>query len=339
MKVNLISRGLLALSSILLISIFFFPLWKIQLIAPQYPEGLTLYIWINKITGKTDFDLYNINLLNHYVGMKPVPSSIPEQKIMPIIGGILIIFGMFSSIFNKRILLYIYSLMLIICAILGLGDFYRWEYEYGHNLDPDAPIKMDPFQPPLIGTKQLLNFTVSSFPHTAGYLAIISVILSFIAIIIDVKLYKKGITSINLIYLLFSVFSCNVKNEPEPIKINEDVCNLCKMVIMDKKFAAQIITKKGKVYKFDSIECMIAYYNKNEKDIEKAYVTNFLNPDEFIDAKNAVYLRAPEIKSPMGMNLSAYKSLDDASKVSKEGEILDFEKLRNLIKKEFHFHH
>lgn len=193
MKMHLVSRGLLALSSILLISIYFFPLWKIHLIAPQYPEGLTMYIWIDKITGKTEFDLYNINLLNHYVGMKHVPSSIPEQKFMPIIGGFLIIFGLFSSIVNKRALLYIYFIMLTISAILGLADFYKWEYDYGHNLDPNAPIKMEPFQPPLIGIKHLLNFTVASLPHTAGYLAIISVILAFIAIIVDIKFCKKEV--------------------------------------------------------------------------------------------------------------------------------------------------
>ncbi|MEO0197509.1 MAG: nitrous oxide reductase accessory protein NosL [candidate division WOR-3 bacterium] len=141
-------------------------------------------------------------------------------------------------------------------------------------------------------------------------------------------------------FLILFILSCKVQYKPEPIKVGEDICSYCKMVIMDKKFSAEIITKKGKVYKFDAIECMIAYYNENEEDIEKTYVTNFLNPDEFLDAKTAIYLRTPHIKSPMGMNLSAYKNIESAKKMleSKEGEILNWEEVRNIMKKE-HFHH
>ncbi len=69
---NPISRGLEALASLLLVGVFFFPLWKISLVAPQYPEGLSMYIWVNDIKGGTEHDLYNINLLNHYIGMKPI---------------------------------------------------------------------------------------------------------------------------------------------------------------------------------------------------------------------------------------------------------------------------
>ena len=193
---NIVSRGLLALASLLLILTYFFPLWKIELLAPQYPEGLRMFIWVNKITGGTEFDLNNINLLNHYIGMKPIePDSIPELKILPFILGFLIAFGFVSALLGKRILLYVWVLSFVILAILGLADFYRWEYEYGHNLDPNAPIKIPglSYQPPLIGTKQLLNIVASSFPHVGSYIAGGALLLGIVAIIFDIKLSKFGV--------------------------------------------------------------------------------------------------------------------------------------------------
>jgi len=187
---NKISRGLLALSSLLLILVYFFPLWRIELIAPQYPEGLRMFIWVNKITGGTEFDLYNINLLNLYIGMKTItPESIPELKIMPFIVGFLILFGLVSAFIGKRVLLYAWVLVFVLLGIAGLVDFYKWEYDYGHNLDPNAPIKIPglAYQPPLIGTKQLLNMMASSFPDIGGYIAIASLLLGFVALIIDMR--------------------------------------------------------------------------------------------------------------------------------------------------------
>lgn len=191
---NALSRGLLALSSLLLVLTYFFPLWRIQLIAPQYPEGLRMYIWVNKITGGTEFDLYNINLLNHYIGMKHIdPNAVPELKILPFVIGFLILFGFISALLGKRALLYAWVLSFIAFGIVGLADFYKWEYDYGHNLDPNAPIKIPglAYQPPLIGTKQLLNMTASSFPDLGGYIAITSLLLGILAVALDLKLSRK----------------------------------------------------------------------------------------------------------------------------------------------------
>ena len=333
---NLISRGLLALSSFLLVLVYLFPLWKIELIAPQYPEGLRMYIWINKITGETKYDLHNINLLNHYIGMKPItPEAIPELKIMPFLVGFLILFGLLTSLLGKRKLLYAWFITFILLSIAGLVDFYKWGYDYGHNLDPNAPIKIPglSYQPPLIGTKQLLNITASSFPDVGGYIAVASLLLGLLAIAVDIKLPKPMLF---LVFLSPLFFSCRGEG-PIPIRLGEDACEYCKMVIADERFAAEVITKKGKVYKFDAIECMVGYYNENEENIKKAYVINFLNPKEFLEAEKAVYIRSPDIRSPMGMNLSAYKSKKEAEDKlkDKQGEILNWTELRELIRKEY----
>ncbi|SNZ16662.1 hypothetical protein [Hydrogenobacter hydrogenophilus] len=187
---SMISRGLLALASLLLVLTYFFPLWRIQLVAPQYPEGLRMYIWVNKITGGTEFDLYNINLLNHYIGMKPIdPNAIPELKILPFVIGFLIAFGIVSSIAGKRLLLYAWVITFVVLAIIGFADFYKWEYDYGHNLDPNAPIKIPglAYQPPIIGTKQLLNMTASSFPDVGGYIAVASLLLGILAVVLELR--------------------------------------------------------------------------------------------------------------------------------------------------------
>ncbi len=135
-------------------------------------------------------------------------------------------------------------------------------------------------------------------------------------------------------------FSCRGER-PEPIRLGEDVCEYCKMVIADERFVAEVITKKGRVYKFDSIECMVGYFNENEEDIRKAYVVNFLNPREFIPAEEAVYVKSPDIRSPMGMNLSAYINEEEARKIleGKRGDVLRWESLREFIRKEYKFSH
>jgi len=192
---NILSRGLLALASLLLILTYFLPLWRIELVAPQYPEGLRMFIWVNRITGGTEFDLYNINLLNHYIGMKPIePEAIPELKILPFIIGFLIAFGLLSAILGKRVLLYAWVITFVLLGVAGLADFYKWEYDYGHNLDPNAPIKIPglAYQPPLIGTRQLLNMLASSFPDVGGYIAVVSLFIGFLAIAMDLRFSEAG---------------------------------------------------------------------------------------------------------------------------------------------------
>ncbi|EDP74728.1 hypothetical protein [Hydrogenivirga sp. 128-5-R1-1] len=185
---NLISRGLLALASLLLIGVFFVPLWKITLTAPQYPEGLGMLIWVNDITGEKPHDLYNINLLNHYIGMKYIePEKIPELKVMPIIFGFMVILGLIGAVTGKRKILKVWVLLFVVFGVLGIIDFYRWEYDYGHNLDPNAPLKIPglAYQPPLIGCKTLLNMQACSWPDTGAYIAVVSLVLGVLALVVS----------------------------------------------------------------------------------------------------------------------------------------------------------
>lgn len=185
----MLKRLLLVSASLSIIGTFFSPLWEILFYAPQYPEGLGMLIHINKITGLHEHDIEIINDLNHYIGMAIIDqNSIPELKIMPYIAVFMIVFGIIASIVNNRWITLLWTLILTLLGIAGLTDFYIWEYNYGHNLDPSAPIKVDPFQPAFIGHKPFLNFDIYSFPHIGGAFLGASIILGWLSVL----LYFRG---------------------------------------------------------------------------------------------------------------------------------------------------
>lgn len=159
-----------------LITLWFFPMWRIDLKAPQYPGGLTMTIWINDV--KDDVDV--INGLNHYIGMHTIKKEDFKEFIyLPITILLFMGLGIFVFLWNRKIGYYIWTLLFTIIGLFSFYDFYRWEYDYGHNLDPNAPIQVPDmsYQPPLIGYKKLLNFEVLSQPHIAGWFYILSGVL------------------------------------------------------------------------------------------------------------------------------------------------------------------
>ena len=190
-RLSSLSRALVAVASVLLIGLFVFPLWHVRLTAPQYPEGLGMNIRINTVEGAAETDLNNINGLNHYIGMKRIdPDAIPELRFMPWIVGGLILSGLVVAAAARRRVLYAWLAGFLALGVLGLVDFWRWEYDYGHNLDAATAIIKIPgmsYQPPLIGTKQLLNFQAVSLPAAGGILAGIAFALGLIAVIQTVR--------------------------------------------------------------------------------------------------------------------------------------------------------
>jgi copper chaperone NosL len=184
-----ITKILVIVSSLAMITAFFNPIWDIDLEAPQYPEGLGMQIWLNKITG----DLQTINGLNHYIGMKKIePDSIKELTIMPYILGFLILAGVASGISGKRKLFAAWVIIFIIAGIAGGVDFYMWEYDYGHDLDPTAAIIVPgmSYQPPLIGSKELLNFVAHSYPASGGMVVIGAGLLGLLLLMYEMKFNK-----------------------------------------------------------------------------------------------------------------------------------------------------
>jgi copper chaperone NosL len=148
---------------------------------------------LDQISGLKPNDLQSINGLNHYIGMKEIiPDSIPELKIMPYIIVFMIIFGLFNAYMKNRKLVYIWLILFVVLGAVGLYDFYMWAYDYGHNLNPNAPIKVPgmTYQPPIIGSKQLLNISAVSLPSVAAIIIFISIFLNIAALYIDSKRKK-----------------------------------------------------------------------------------------------------------------------------------------------------
>lgn len=190
-KLKTSTRIIIAIASLAMISAYYVPLWQILMWAPQYPEGLEMKIWIDNLSG----DVKIISALNHYIGMRHIEVSMfPEFKYMIYIVGALIGFGLLTSLVNRRFMLVAFGSLIIASGIAALVDFYLWGYDYGHNLDPTAPIVVPgmAYQPPVIGTKQLLNFTAFSGPDIGGWIFLVIGITIIGLLALEIFKYGKS---------------------------------------------------------------------------------------------------------------------------------------------------
>jgi hypothetical protein len=164
-------RALALAAALLVLPTYLFPLWNLTMFAPQYGEGLRLDIYSYKLQGgNAGQDLKEINLLNHYIGMRDLAvDDFTEFKWMPFVLGVLALLFLRAAVVG-RVLDLVDSI-----AVFGyFGLFSLWSfayklYRYGHDLAPTAPVKVDPFMPPLFGGQQLANFEVYSYPSAGSW--------------------------------------------------------------------------------------------------------------------------------------------------------------------------
>ncbi|MBX3163015.1 MAG: nitrous oxide reductase accessory protein NosL [Bacteroidetes bacterium] len=316
-KISNLSRMALLLSALFLIVSLFVPIWQIDLDAPQYPEGLGLKIWANKIAGDVDI----INGLNHYIGMKELHTDdFMEFTVLPYIIGAFVLFFLLSALMGKRKWLHTSLIAFVIFGIVAMVDFWKWEYDYGHNLSPNAAIIVPgmAYQPPLIGFKQLLNFGAYSVPDIGGWLFVAAGLLLVFATAKENGWLKKlsrkktNASLVGISFLAVVLSSCGTETV-QPIKLNTDNCDFCRMTISDGKFAAEVITQKGRAYKFDDLSCMLGYVAEQAKgSIKSYYINDYLKDNELIDATSAWYVYDEEFRSPMGGNTAAFSSQETA---------------------------
>ena len=183
---------LMMIGSAMLLGLFVFPMWNIRLGAPQYPEPLGIDIHVNGLRGESEFDIQNIDGLNHYIGMKtlPKPDDMWEFSVFPkvvlgmsavgILIGLLAFLGKLSPIWFL-----LWFIAMSVLGALGIYDFNLWLVSYGTDLDPHAILKLvnpdgTPMQynPPLIGHKRLLNFDAYSYPRLGGIMLGIGILFS-----------------------------------------------------------------------------------------------------------------------------------------------------------------
>lgn len=316
--------GSLYVASLSLIATYFLPLWRIDLWAPQYPEGLSMQIWLDKLSGQVEI----INGLNHYIGMAHIKEEMfPEFQYLSYIVAFYIVFGLLTAFLKSRKMLVSYLVLLILAGVAALYDFWSWGYEYGHNLSPDAAIKVPgmSYQPPLLGYKELLNFGAYSIPAAGGWVFISVGVVAILLVAYETYQPKSTVRPKNIalsallmlsLGTMVSLQSC--AQSPEPIRYGKDACVFCKMTIMDKKYAAEIVTNKGKVFKFDDLSCMVKYIKTSQlKEEELAFivVNDYNNPGELIDVKTATFLSSKDLRSPMRGDVAAFsvKSFATAS--------------------------
>ncbi len=344
-RMSIVSRIIIAIGSLTLIIIYFVPAWSIYLIAPQYPEGLSMQIWLYKITGQVEI----INGLNHYIGMKHIKAEMfPEFGYLVYILGFFILFGITIAVTGNRKLLFAYLVLSVIGAIAALVDFYLWGYDYGHDLDPTAAIQVPglSYQPPVIGHKKLLNFDSYSYPDTGGWIIVAVTSVFFITWFLEwrknkkqstMRPHKKIAVAVPAVIALFFLTACNPT--PEKIVIGKDDCVECKMTIMDPKFGGEIVTKTGKAYKFDDVHCIAVFLKRRGvelSDIDQTLFVDYNNPHEFIKVSSAEFVVSSQLKSPMGGHAAAFKNESEAKKKAAEiqgSKTTDWATLYNILVK------
>jgi len=328
MTLSKTTRILLGVASLTLIVTYFVPLWQILLWAPQYPEGLTMKIWHNNLSGQIDI----INGLNHYIGMKHISVEMfPEFKYIGLLLGFLAAVGLAAAVFGSGRTLFFFTLLSYIYGVAAMWDFWRWGYEYGHNLDPKAAIIVPDmsYQPPLIGYKNLLNFTSYSGPDTGAWVIIgvclLATVLWWWEFFKSRKKKKlsgamaRKIGGVAALFALLSFTSCDTG--PEPIRYGKDNCHHCKMTLTDKRFGAEIVTKKGKIFKFDDLNCLVNFLKSGEvpaENIAQTLSVDFKKTGQFVDVYQAFFLGNEAIKSPMRADVASFSEQKDLDAVKSE---------------------
>jgi hypothetical protein len=167
------SRLALLLAALILLPVYFFPLWNMTFRSNQYLDGLVLYIYAFELQGgKTPNrdDLREINSLNHYIGMRPLlESDFSELVWLPFAIGALMLLTLRALVIGKMANVIDVFVLFSYFGLFSLWSFYHRLYIYGHNLDPTAAIKVPPFTPPIFGAKQIANFSVTSYPEIASF--------------------------------------------------------------------------------------------------------------------------------------------------------------------------
>ena len=316
------TRVLTGVAALGMIAAIYLPIWKIELAAPQYPEGLYMNIWADKMGGDVDI----INGLNHYIGMKTLHANeFVEFTVLPYIIWSLVGLGLLTAILNRKKIFFAYFTVVLLFAVVAMADFYRWEYNYGHNLNPEAPIQVpgQSYQPPLIGYKQLLNFGAYSIPDKGGWAIVGSGILLLGGVVIEkMKSAREKKSKINVTtklvpaaLIVFALTMMGCTSGPEQIRFGKDPCDHCKMTIMDKKFGGELVTSKGKVYRFDDAQCLIDFMKSDAipKDAQfTVYLLDYSGDGSFIPSDKAFLVKSEALHTPMGGNIAAFK--DEASR-------------------------
>ncbi len=179
---------LFLIAALLLIASIFLPYWKMTLQAPQYPKGLSITAYINKLTG----DVGELDGLNHYIGMRPLAEAAQLERSLSIAAVSVLSLLLVAAIFIHSKYTVLLALPAILYPFIFLGDMYFWLRNFGLNLDPTAPFSnsIKPFVPPILGVGKLAQFVTIAEVQSGFYLALMASISILIGLYFQRQAYK-----------------------------------------------------------------------------------------------------------------------------------------------------
>jgi copper chaperone NosL len=364
------ARWMLLLAALLLVPAFTLPLWSIRLVAPQYNDGLGMYIGVRDIWGHTPHDIQNINILNHYIGMKPiVPAEVDLLQFMPIALAVLIGGAILTALIGRRWAIASWLGVFAAFGVAGFHEFYSWNYDYGHNLSPDAPIKVPgmTYQPPIIGSTTLLTIRASSYPSWGTFFVTLAFALGVAGLVFgsNTALLERTMGRLRAsagrlagtgrvagagrlagaaaLLLAVSVAACDsVPQRAQAAEFAPDqpACDYCDGVIPEQRFGGELVTRGGERFRFMSVECLAGFIvsgRVEQSDIRSVQVVDYAHGERLIDATTAHYVRSEQRKSPNGLNLLATETDKVAHNLHFffHGTRLDWEGVLELVREEW----
>lgn len=337
-KISTISRIMLAVGALALLAMLKLPIWNIYLTAPQYPEGLEMKIWHNTLTG----DVKIISALNHYIGMRAISVEMfPEFQylgtVIMAVAGVCFVLALIGRWWSALM----YWLVLAVADSLALYDFWRWGYDYGHNLDPTAPIIIPgmAYQPPVLGYKKLLNFEAWSMPDAGGWILMGVTGISLLVVVYEwwrnrrkPAVQQPKSAAMTAAAFLLPLFFWQCSTGPRPIKYGQDACAFCKMTLMDKHYGAEVVTKKGKVYVLDDVNCLARFLKNGgvkPENVAGRYITDYAHTGALLEVEKAVFLYSDHLKTPMASGVAAFANEQDLNAIKSQtgGEMLRWEQV------------
>jgi copper chaperone NosL len=368
------SRLLLVLAALLLIPVFSLPLWSIRIVAPQYNDGLGMFIGLSDIRGHQEHDIQNINILNHYIGMKPiVPAEVDVLQVMPLAVMALIGLGLVAAAVNRRWVTAAWLVAFVVLGTAGMHEFYSWNYDYGHNLSPDAPIKVPgmSYVPPIMGTKTLLTIKASSWPSWGSFFLLLSFGAGVAALLAGRRgasaergtsaerstpaargpaAGRSGAPVAAAAIALLVLTGCGsaaaggaaaaAAAPADFAAADGDACAYCDGAIPAERFGGELTTRSGETYRFMSVECLAGFVAAGRiapEQVAGMYVVDYNDGERLIDAASALYVRSEYRKSPNGLNLLA----TDTEKIARNlhfffgGSRLGWPEVVELVRREW----
>lgn len=341
---------LMVVAGLALLPVFWLPLWSIGIVAPQYKDGMGMFIGLRDIWGHSEHDIQNINILNHYIGMKPiVAAEVDVLTIMPWVVGGLMVSALLLALLKQRWLIAAWLAAFVVLGTAGMYEFYSWNYDYGHNLSPDAPLKVPgmTYTPPIIGTATLLTIRASAWPSWGTLL----IGISFVAALGATGIMENRIAAARRRFvsatagiafaavLLGACARAEATSEVREFPAGE-ACAYCDGVIGEERFGGELTTRGGDVYRFMSTECMAGFVVAGRvapEDIRTLKVVDYNHGERLIDAETALFVRSDTRKSPNGLGLLA----SDEEKIAANlhfffgGTRLDWTGVLELVRKEW----